>query len=275
MSSRRKKRRPRSNKQNPKQTPNEANQDYDKDEEIRINKFIAHAGLCSRRDADEYVEQGLVEVNGEVVTQHGTKVTRADEVKVDGQTLSLEPFVYILLNKPKDTITTTDDPRGRDTVMDKIEDATGKRVYPVGRLDRHTMGLLLLTNDGDLAHRLMHPSYQVRKTYEVETDRFLTDDELDEMVTGIQLADGEASAYRLSRLKGRNGILLSIMEGRNRLVRRMIEYFDAEVTKLKRVEYAGLTLKGVKMGRWRYLKQKEINGLRKLVKLDKLNFRKK
>lgn len=274
MSSRRKKRRPRSNKQNPKQTPNEARQNYGKDEKIRINKFIAHAGFCSRRDADGYVEQGKVEVNGEVVTEHGTKVTREDEVVVDGQTLSLEPFVYILLNKPKDTITTTDDPRDRDTVMDKIEDATGKRVYPVGRLDRHTMGLLILTNDGDLAHRLMHPSYQVRKTYEVETNRYLTDDELDEMVRGIPLEDGKAEAHRISRLRGRDGILLSIFEGRNRLVRRMIEYFGAEVTKLKRVEYAGLTLKGVKMGRWRYLRQKEVNGLRKLVKLDTLNFNK-
>ncbi len=271
MSSRRK-RRPKSNKQNPKQTPNEANQDYARDEEIRINKFIAHAGFCSRREADDYVEAGKVKVNGEVVTEHGTKVTREDEVEVDGQTLSLEPFVYILLNKPKDTITTTDDPRDRDTVMDKIEDATGKRVYPVGRLDRHTMGLLILTNDGDLAHRLMHPSYKVRKTYEVEISRFLTDDELDQLLRGIQLEDGQAKVHELSRLRGRDGILLSIFEGRNRLVRRMIEYFGAEVTKLKRVEYAGLTLKNVKMGRWRYLRQKEINGLRKLVKLDTLDF---
>lgn len=275
MSSRRKPRPTgKSKQQNPKQTPNEAEQNYDPNEKIRINKFIAHAGFCSRRDADDYVEQGKVKVNGEVVTQHGTKVTRQDEVEVDGQTLSLEPFVYILLNKPKDTITTTDDPRNRDTVMDKIEDATGSRVYPVGRLDRHTMGLLILTNDGDLAHRLMHPSYQVRKTYEVETDRFLTDEELDQLGHGIQLEDGEAKAHQLSRLRGRNGILLSIFEGRNRLVRRMIEYFGAEVTKLKRVEYAGLTLKDVKMGRWRYLRQKEINGLRKLVKLQPLDFNK-
>ncbi|MDZ7691384.1 MAG: pseudouridine synthase [Balneolaceae bacterium] len=241
---------------------------------MRINKFIAHAGFCSRRDADDYVEQGKVTVNGEVVAEHGTKVTRRDEVEVDGQALSLEPFVYILLNKPKDTITTTDDPRNRDTVMDKIEDATGNRVYPVGRLDRHTMGLLILTNDGDLAHRLMHPSYKVRKTYEVETDRFLTDEELDDLARGIQLEDGQAKAHQLSRLRGRDGILLSIFEGRNRFVRRMIEFFGAEVTKLKRVEYAGLTLKNVKMGRWRYLRQKEINGLRKLVKLQPLDFNK-
>jgi len=266
-------RKPSRKKKQPK-APHETDQDYARDEEIRLNKYIAHAGFCSRRDADDYIAAGKVKINGETVTELGTKVTRADEVQVEGQTLSLEPFVYILLNKPKDTITTTDDPRDRDTVMDKIEDATGKRVYPVGRLDRHTMGLLILTNDGDLAHRLMHPSYRVRKTYEVETDRYLTDEELDRLAGGIELEDGTARAHRLSRLQGRNGILLSIFEGRNRLVRRMIEHFGAEVTKLKRVEYGGLTLKGVKMGRWRYLRQNEINGLRKLVKLDPLNFSK-
>ena len=255
-------------------TPNEADQNYAKDEKIRLNKYIAHAGFCSRRDADDYIASGKVKINGETVTELGTKVTRSDKVEVDGQTLSLEPFVYILLNKPKDTITTTDDPRDRDTVMDKIEDATGKRVYPVGRLDRHTMGLLILTNDGDLAHRLMHPRYRVRKSYEVETDRYLTDEELDRLSEGIKLDDGPAKAHRLSRLRGRNGLLISIFEGRNRLVRRMIEHFGASVTKLKRVEYGGLTLKGVKMGRWRYLRQQEINGLRKLVKLEPLDFRK-
>lgn len=261
-------------KKNKQKAPPEADQDYSKDEKIRLNKFIAHAGLCSRRDADEYIAAGKVKVNGETVTELGTKVTRADQVEVQGQALSLEPFVYILLNKPKDTITTTDDPRNRDTVMDKIEDATGKRVYPVGRLDRHTMGLIILTNDGDLAHRLMHPRYKVRKTYEVETSRFLTDEELNELAKGVKLEDGPARAHRLSRISGRNGILIAIFEGRNRLVRRMIEYFGVEATKLKRIEYAGLTLKGVKMGRWRYLRQGEINGLRKLVKLNKLDFKK-
>lgn len=252
----------------------EVDQDYGRDEEIRLNKYIAHAGYCSRRDADDYIAAGKVKVNDEVVTELGSKVTRGDKVEVEGQTLSLEPFVYILLNKPKDTITTTDDPRGRDTVMDKIEDATGKRVYPVGRLDRHTMGLLILTNDGDLAHRLMHPKYRVRKTYEVETDRYLRDEELNQLGRGVKLEDGKAKADRISRIRGRNAILLSIFEGRNRLVRRMIEYFGAEVKKLKRIEYAGLTLEGVKMGRWRYLKKHEINGLRKMVKLNPLNFKK-
>lgn len=245
-------------------------QNYDKDEEIRLNKYIAHCGFTSRRKADDYIAAGKVEVNDEVVTQMGVKVQRTDKVVVEGQTLTLEKFVYILLNKPKDTITTTDDPRNRDTVMDKIENATGKRVYPVGRLDRHTMGLLILTNDGDLANRLMHPSYEVRKTYEVETERKLKDDELQELAQGIELEDGPVQAFNLTRIP--NGFVLSIFEGRNRLVRRMVEYFGTQVTKLKRIEYAGLTLNDVKMGRWRYIRKKEINGLRKLVKLDPLDF---
>lgn len=261
--------RKRSNRKKP---SHEIEQNYGKEEKIRLNKYIAHCGFCSRRDADEYIAAGKVEVNGDVVTQLGTKVKRTDEVAVEGQHLNLEKFVYILLNKPKDTITTTDDPRNRDTVMDKIEDATGKRVYPVGRLDRHTMGLLLLTNDGDLANRLMHPSYQVRKTYEVEAERKLKDHELKQLADGIELEDGPIQAYNVSRT--RNGFIISIFEGRNRLVRRMVEFFGTQVTKLKRIEYAGLTLKNVKMGRWRYLKEGEINALRKMVKLKTLNFNK-
>lgn len=261
------------NRGNRKQEPDHAiDQNYDEEEQIRLNKYIAHCGFCSRRDADDYIAAGKVEVNDEVVTQMGVKVQRSDKVVVEGQTLNLEKFVYILLNKPKDTITTTHDPRNRDTVMDKIKDATGKRVYPVGRLDRHTMGLLLLTNDGDLANRLMHPSYQVRKTYEVEAEPGLKDDQLQKLREGIELEDGDARAHSLTATH--DGFILSIFEGRNRLVRRMVEYFGAEVTKLKRIEYAGLTLKNVKMGRWRYLKEGEINALRKLVKLDTLDFNK-
>lgn len=264
----RKKKRSRKNK---KEAPHAIDQDYSKEEKIRLNKYIAHCGFCSRRKADDYIAAGKVEVNEEVVTEMGVKVQRTDKVVVEGEQLSLEKFVYILLNKPKDTITTTDDPRNRDTVMDKIEDATGKRVYPVGRLDRHTMGLLLLTNDGDLANRLMHPSYEVRKTYEVETERKLGKDELQELAEGIELEDGQARAHNLIDMP--DGFVLSIFEGRNRLVRRMVEYFGTEVTKLKRVDYAGLTLDNVKMGRWRYLKKNEINALRKLVKLKPLNFK--
>ncbi|MGM0547234.1 MAG: pseudouridine synthase [Bacteroidota bacterium] len=267
MSRRRKKRNRRGRIEEP---DHQVDQDYEKDELIRLNKYIAHCGFTSRRKADDYIAAGKVKVNDEVVTQMGVKVQRTDKVEVEGQTLSLEKFVYILLNKPKDTITTTDDPRNRDTVMDKIENATGKRVYPVGRLDRHTMGLLILTNDGDLANRLMHPSYEVRKTYEVETERRLKDDELQQLAQGIELEDGPAQAHNIARTP--DGFVLSIFEGRNRLVRRMVEYFGTEVTKLKRIEYAGLTLNDVKMSRWRYLRKKEINGLRKLVKLDPLDF---
>lgn len=201
----------------------------------------------------------------------GVKVDPSEQIKVEGQTLSVERFTYLLLNKPKDTITTTDDPRGRDTVMDKIEDATDKRVYPVGRLDRHTMGLLLLTNDGDLAHRLMHPSYKVRKTYEVEAKRHLRGDELDRLRQGVELEDGLAKANSLTST--RKGFILTVFEGRNRMIRRMVEHFGTEVSKLKRIEYAGLTLKNVRMGRWRKLKQHEVNALRKLVKLNPIDIK--
>jgi len=255
--------------------PNRIDQNYTQSEEIRINKFIAHAGLCSRREADKYIEDGLVKVNGNTITEMGTKVRRQDVIEVDGQRIQLEPFVYLLLNKPRNTITTTDDEKGRNTVLDEVEDATGARVYPVGRLDRNTTGLLILTNDGDLAHRLMHPSYSVRKTYEVETERILTDEELNTFKSGVPLEDGEAKAHTIKRFMDAPQIFqLSVFEGRNRLIRRMVEYFGTEVTKLKRVEYAGLTLKGVKMGRWRYLKQKEVNNIRELVKLETLDFKK-
>ena len=254
---------------------NSVSQNYSLSEEIRINKFIAHAGLCSRREADTLIAEGKVEVNGKVVTELGLKVSQRDKVVVDGQTLSLEPFVYLLLNKPKNTITTTDDDRGRNTVLDEIENATGYRVYPVGRLDRNTTGLLILTNDGDLAHRLMHPSYKVRKTYEVSTLRELTDNELGDYLKGIELEDGKAVGHNVKRFADmKNSFLISVFEGRNRLIRRMVEFHGTEVTKLKRIEYAGLNLKGVTNGRWRFLRQSEINNLRKLVKLDALDFKK-
>lgn len=194
---------------------------------------------------------------------------------VDGQSLSLEPFVYLLLNKSRNTITTTDDEKGRNTVMDEVETATGYRVYPVGRLDRNTTGLLILTNDGDLAHRLMHPSYKVRKTYEVTTERELSDAELGAFMKGVELEDGVAKGHNVKRFADvKNTFLISVFEGRNRLIRRMVEFHGTEVTKLKRTEYAGLNLKEVGNGRWRYLKQDEINNLRKLVKLDTLDFKK-
>ncbi|MTI87318.1 MAG: rRNA pseudouridine synthase [Balneolaceae bacterium] len=274
MSDKRRRKKPNSGK-GKRKNPATADQNYGKDEEIRINKYIAHAGLCSRREADKYIERGKVKVNGEVVKEHGVKVRRKDKVEVDGQQLSLEPFIYMLLNKSKDVITTTDDDKDRRTVLDEVEDSTGYRVYPVGRLDRNTTGLLLLTNDGDLAHRLMHPSYEVRKTYEIETKKVLTDQQLAEYREGIQLEDGLAKGYNIKRYADAPHIfLMSVFEGRNRLIRRMVEFHGTEVRKLKRVEYAGLTLKDVRTGRWRYLKQHEINNLRKLVKLETLDFNK-
>lgn len=251
-----------------------AQKDYLSDE-IRLNKFIAHAGFCSRREADEYIAAGKVKINGKVVTELGTKVTSSDKIEVDRQKVTLEPFVYILLNKGRDTISTTDDEKDRNTVVDVVEDATGHRVYPVGRLDRNTMGLIILTNDGDLAHRLMHPSYKVKKSYDVTASRLLSDEELEQYRQGIILEDGPVKPTSVKRL-GMDPftISISVFEGRNRLIRRMIEHVGAEVVKLKRVRYAGLNDKDLRVGRWRYLKQKEINDLRKLVKLDTLDFNK-
>lgn len=244
-------------------------------EGIRLNKFIAHSGFCSRRDADLLIEQGEVVVNGKRITTHGAKVKADDRVEVSGQRITLEPFVYLLLNKAKDTISTTDDERDRNTVLDAVENETGFRIYPVGRLDRDTMGLILLTNDGDLAHRLMHPSYRVRKVYEVATSRPLSDQELSRLGAGIELEDGPARPHRLVRSHVDPSVLeITLFEGRNHLVRRMISHFGAEVVRLKRTRYAGLTDKDLRVGRWRYLRRKEINDLRKLVKLNPLEFRK-
>ncbi|MDR9418004.1 pseudouridine synthase [Gracilimonas sp.] len=273
MSNKNKKRRPK-NKADDKKAA-KVDQNYSQEEEIRLNKFIAHAGYCSRREADKYISTGKVKVNGEVTTELGTKVRRKDNVVVEEQTLSLEPFVYLLLHKSKDVITTTDDERDRTTVMDQIENATGHRVYPVGRLDRNTTGLLILTNDGDLAHRLMHPSYSVRKTYQIRTEDPLTEAQLEQYLEGIELEDGIAKGYNITQfMDDSNTFEMSVFEGRNRLIRRMVEYHNTVVTKLKRIEYAGLTLKDVPIGRWRFLRQNEINNLRKLVKLETLNFNK-
>lgn len=275
MNKRRRKGNQGSGKNQKQKQPVKVDQDYSQEEEIRLNKFIAHAGFCSRREADTYIADGKVMVNGQVTTELGTKVRRKDTVVVDGQNLSLEPFVYLLLHKSTDVITTTDDERDRTTVMDQIEDATGYRVYPVGRLDRNTSGLLLLTNDGDLAHRLMHPSYNVLKTYEVTTDKVLSEKQLEEYLNGVELEDGIAKAHEVMQyVDAPNMFKISVFEGRNRLIRRMVEYHGTVVKKLKRVQYAGLTLKDVSIGRWRFLRQNEINALRKLVKLDTLDFNK-
>ncbi len=237
-------------------------------ETIRLNKYIAHAGICSRRDADTYIAEGKVHVNGKIVNELGYQVNPGDRITVSGQKIEPEPFVYLLMNKPRDTITTTSDEKGRKTVMDLIENATGQRLYPVGRLDRNTTGLILLTNDGDLANRLMHPSYKVRKVYDVEISRMLTDEELTQLRTGIPLEDGPAKAYRVTRHPiYLNVVTLSMHEGRNRVVRRMMETLGVDVISLDRVAYGPLQKKGIRVGRWRNLRKSEINELRKMVRL--------
>lgn len=240
------------------------------DEAIRLNKYISHSGLCSRRDADAFIEKGRVKVNGKIVKELGIKVQPGDKVEVDDYHIEPESFIYLLLNKPKDTITTTDDEKGRKTVVDLVETATGNRVYPVGRLDRDTTGVLILTNDGDLANRLMHPSYSIPKFYEVTTDPVLTDNQLQQLRQGVELDDGLSKPYKVKRDPYNPAVIsLGLNEGRNRQIRRTIEALGVNVAKLTRTRYAGLTTKGVRTGRWRKLKQNEINWLREIVKLPR------
>ncbi|MCH8566951.1 MAG: rRNA pseudouridine synthase [Balneolales bacterium] len=241
---------------------------YKENEPVRLNKYIASAGICSRREADQLIESGKVLVNGKTVTEMGTKIKPADTVIVDGHELKPEEFVYILLNKPKNTISTTQDEKDRKTVLDVIENATGKRVYPVGRLDRNTTGLMLLTNDGELANRLMHPSYRIRKVYQVDCDRILTDEQISSLRNGVELEDGKARAYKADRHPVlANVIRMSIIEGRNHQVKRMIEAVGASVLNLKRIVYAGLEIEGLRNGQWRNLTRKEVFELRQLTQL--------
>jgi 23S rRNA pseudouridine2605 synthase len=240
-------------------------------EDVRLNKYIAHSGVCARREADFLIEAGKVKVNGKVVTELGTKVKTTDKVMVDNMAIQFEPYKYVLMHKPKNTITTTSDEKGRKTVMELVENEIGERLYPVGRLDRNTTGVLLLTNDGDLANRLMHPSYTVSKVYHAEINRVLTDPELEELKRGVELEDGPARAYHAVRgSMDPYSIELSVHEGRNHLVRRMVEALGAEVVKLKRSQFAGLGLDDLRPGRWRFLKTREINTLRTKVKLPEL-----
>ncbi len=227
--------------------------------------------MCARREADFLIEAGKVKVNGKVVTELGTKVKTTDKVMVDNMAIQFEPYKYVLMHKPKNTITTTSDEKGRKTVMDIIENEIGERLYPIGRLDRNTTGVLLLTNDGDLANRLMHPSYTISKVYQAEINRVLTDPELEELKRGVELEDGPARAYHAVRgTMDPYSIELSVHEGRNHLVRRMVEALGAEVLKLKRSQFAGLDLDDLRPGRWRFLKAREINTLRTKVKLQEL-----
>ena len=236
----------------------------DPNEQIRLNKFMANAGICSRREADEFIQQGLVKVNGEVVTELGTKISHSDVVEYDEKVVTLESKCYILLNKPKDCVTTSDDPNGRTTVMDLVKGACNERIYPVGRLDRNTTGVLLLTNDGDLASKLTHPKYVKKKIYHVWTDKDISEDDMQTIADGIELEDGpiHADAISYATDTDRNQAGIEIHSGRNRIVRRIFESLGYHVTKLDRVYFAGLTKKNLPRGRWRYLTQEEVNFLK-------------
>ena len=236
----------------------------DPNEELRLNKYLANAGVCSRREADEYIQAGNVKVNGEVVTELGTKVTRKDTILFNDQPICLERKIYVLLNKPKDTVTTSDDPQGRQTVMDLVRNASQERIYPVGRLDRNTTGVLLLTNDGDLASKLTHPKFVKKKIYHVWLDKDVNPEDLAKISAGIELEDGpiHADAIAYANEKDKNQIGIEIHSGKNRIVRRIFEYLGYRVTKLDRVYFAGLTKKNLPRGRWRHLTQQEVNMLK-------------
>ena len=236
----------------------------DPNEPVRLNKFLANAGICSRREADEFIAAGVVSVNGEIVTELGTKIKRTDEVKFHDEPVSVERKVYVLLNKPKDCVTTSDDPQERKTVMHCVKDACKERIYPVGRLDRNTTGVLLLTNDGDLASKLTHPKYLKKKIYHVYCDKNVTKADLDQIAAGITLEDGEIHADAISYASetDKKQVGIEIHSGKNRIVRRIFESLGYKVIKLDRVYFAGLTKKGLKRGDWRFLTEMEVNMLR-------------
>lgn len=236
----------------------------DPNEPIRLNKFLANAGICSRREADEFITAGVVSVNGQIVTELGTKIKRSDEVKFHDQPVTIERKVYVLLNKPKDCVTTSDDPQDRKTVMDLVKDACKERIYPVGRLDRNTTGVLLLTNDGDLASKLTHPKYLKKKIYHVFCDKNVTKADMDQIASGVTLDDGEIHADSISYTSDtdRSQVGIEIHSGKNRIVRRIFESLGYRVVKLDRVYFAGLTKKGLRRGDWRYLTEREVNFLR-------------
>jgi 23S rRNA pseudouridine2605 synthase len=228
--------------------------------EIRLNKYIAGSGICSRREADEYIKAGLISVNGNVVTRLGTKVLPTDVVKYDGTLLKNEKKVYILMNKPRDYITTMEDPNAKKKVIDIIGNKCPERVYPVGRLDRNTTGVLLFTNDGDLTRKLTHPSFNKKKIYHVFLDKKLARGDMNQIASGINLEDGfiKADAIEYVNESDKTQVGLEIHSGKNRIVRRIFEHFGYRVNKLDRVYFAGLTKKGLQRGQWRYLTQKEI-----------------
>ena len=236
----------------------------DPDSEMRLNKYMSNAGICSRREADEKIQAGAVTVNGKVVTELGTKIRPADVVEYDGKVVVPERKCYVLLNKPKDCVTTSDDPGGRTTVLDIVKNACAERIYPVGRLDRNTTGVLLLTNDGDLASKLTHPKFVKKKIYHVWTDKPIAEEDMQRIADGIELDDGEIHADEVSYVSetDRKQAGIEIHSGRNRIVRRIFESLGYRVVKLDRVYFAGLTKKNLPRGKWRYLSQDEVNHLR-------------
>ena len=235
-----------------------------KTETVRLNRCLANSGICSRREADSFIEAGVVTVNGEVVTELGTKVLRTDDVRFHDQPVTLEKKVYVLLNKPKDYVTTSDDPQQRRTVMDLVKGACPERIYPVGRLDRNTTGVLLLTNDGDLASKLTHPKYLKKKIYHVHLDKAVTAHDMQQIAEGLNLEDGEIKADEVQYVDpaDKKQVGIEIHSGRNRIVRRIFESLGYRVLKLDRVLFAGLTKKNLRRGYWRYLTEEEVDRLR-------------
>lgn len=231
---------------------------------VRLNKYLANAGICSRREADEFIQAGVASVNGQVVTELGTKVLRTDDIRFHDQKVSMEKKVYVLLNKPKDCVTTSDDPQQRKTVMDLVKNACPERIYPVGRLDRNTTGVLLLTNDGDLASKLTHPKFLKKKIYHVFLDKKVTAHDMQQIATGITLEDGEvhADAIEYASATDKSQVGIEIHSGKNRIVRRIFESLGYRVVKLDRVLFAGLTKKNLRRGDWRFLTEKEVDMLR-------------
>jgi 23S rRNA pseudouridine2605 synthase len=248
----------------PRKTAHEAPKTGHEDERIRLNKYLAGTGICSRREADEFIEAGLVTVNGKLVTELGTKISAGDEVRYNGEVLREEKKVYVLLNKPKDYVTTVEDPHARRTVLDLIKGACRERVYPVGRLDRNTTGVLLLTNDGELTRRLTHPRFEKLKIYHVHLNKGLKAPDMEKVATGINLDDGFIKADTISYADpvDKCQVGIEIHSGRNHIVRRIFESLGYEVVKLDRVYFAGLTKKNLQRGEWRHLSEKEVSMLK-------------
>ena len=252
-------------KKNPRATIKSAQKIYKREEEItgevRLNKFIANSGICSRREADKYIQAGVITVNGNVVSELGVKVKPTDDIRFNGERLLGEKKIYIVMNKPKDYVTTTSDPHAEKTVMDLLKGCK-QRVFPVGRLDKSTTGVLLFTNDGRLADKLTHPAYNKKKIYQVTLDRKLTKPDFDKILEGIWLPDGEIHADELAYVDDTQKVIgISIHSGRNRIIRRIFESLDYKISKLDRVYFAGLTKKRLSRGEWRYLEEKEVNML--------------